>query len=63
MIFRINEKTNEVCFDISEFVKETDICDEEKAFAFLREMHSDVINSKINATIDAISNKTKEQPV
>lgn len=61
MIFRINEKTNEVCFDIREFVRETDVCDENKALALLRELHSNVFHAKINATIDAATNKLGKQ--
>lgn len=54
MFFRINEKTNEVCFDIKDFVRETNILDEEKAFQFLREVNADVVTATINATYERL---------
>lgn len=54
MFFRINEKTNEVCFDIKDFVRETNILDEEKAFQFLRELNADVVTAKINSTYERL---------
>lgn len=54
MFFRINEKTNEVCFDIKDFVRETNILDEEKAFQFLREVNADVVTATINSTYERL---------
>ena len=57
MVFRINEKTNEVCFDIRDFVRETNILDEKKAFQFLRELNADVFNAKVNKTFENLEKR------